>query len=364
MVTSAYQFVLALYRDDGSPLGEAPMLPDFEPAMNCAEFEGVRRGQLPAVLGAVGGTVEPIWDEQLREPFIGGFRVTAVAGGGETAAGDFPVSCFAGLAQRASSQCVKAGTLKPGDKFYYVVMAFRREAGPEIPPAAEEPPGAIVAEEIGQPLRLIRSPMGAFARGSSPSGQGRPEDFRVFIPKRILDETAQLVHDAGAMEVGGVLIGHLHRDITVSTDVFLEITAQIPGRHVRSELTRLVFTAETWAAARGAVELRGRREIWAGWWHAHSYLKQLQGKDGDGGRARDSSAAAFMSTEDIALHRTLFARAYSVALVVSSTREDITWSLFGWRDGMVASRSFDMLQASPSETPLTADAPAAEKVGT
>ena len=363
MVTSGYQYVLALYREDGTSLGEASMPPDFEPAMNCAEFDGVRREELPAVLGAAGGTVEPIWDGQLREPFINGFRMTAAADGGETAAREFPVTYFAGLAQQASSQCVKGGTLKAGDRFFYVVTALRRETGSEIPPAAAEPPGAIVAEKIGQPLRLIRSPMGAFAKGSSPSGRGHADDLRVFIPRRVLDETAQLAADAGAMEVGGILIGHLHRDIGDSKDVFLEITAQIPCRYARSELTRLVFTPETWAAARGAVELRGRREIWAGWWHAHSYLKELQGKDGGGGGSRDSSSAAFMSTEDVALHRALFARAYSVALVVSSTREDVTWSLFGWRDGMVESRSFDILRAAPSETPLTADEAAAERVG-
>jgi hypothetical protein len=48
----------------------------------------------------------------------------------------------------------------------------------------------------------------------------------------------------------------------------------------------------------------------------------------------------------VALHRAVFPRAYSVALVISDGCEDAgrpIWRLFGWRQGMLMARGFHVL---------------------
>ena len=49
----------------------------------------------------------------------------------------------------------------------------------------------------------------------------------------------------------------------------------------------------------------------------------------------------FFSSQDLALHRTVFPRAYSLGLVVSdSYAHGLTYPLFGWRNGMVQERAY------------------------
>ena len=49
----------------------------------------------------------------------------------------------------------------------------------------------------------------------------------------------------------------------------------------------------------------------------------------------------FLSADDRALHRAVFPRAYSLALVVTDAgRGDPTFALFGWREGVLERRGF------------------------
>ena len=69
-----------------------------------------------------------------------------------------------------------------------------------------------------------------------------------------------------------------------------------------------------------------------------------------------SMAGDFLSEPDRVLHRTVFPRGYSVALVVNLiTAAEHTYSLFGWREGLLQTRGFHRLSAPPPITRMASN---------
>jgi hypothetical protein len=155
------------------------------------------------------------------------------------------------------------------------------------------------------------------------------------------------------VETGGVLVGRLRRDggpHAAPAALFVEITAQVPAPHTQAQSTKLTFTAETWAAVQAAITLRRQGELMLGWWHFHPDFCRLRRCPAER-RAGCAGASPFFSAEDVHLHATCFPSAYHVALLVSdSTPDGMSWSLFGWSQGMVTARSFHVLADSPTAT--------------
>jgi hypothetical protein len=167
----------------------------------------------------------------------------------------------------------------------------------------------------------------------------------LFIPQRVLAEAKALSKEAGAKETGGILIGHLGRDSQLP-EIFAQVTAQIPARHTEASLTSLTFTSETWTAVRNALDLRRKGELMLGWWHSHPVREWCKDCSAESQKAC-AMAVDFFSAHDHALHRTVFPRAYSVALVVNDLSEnDATFSMFGWRRGLLESRGFHLTGAT------------------
>ena len=163
----------------------------------------------------------------------------------------------------------------------------------------------------------------------------------VFIPQTVLDEMQEHAHTAGAKETGGIFIGSLSRD-AASNDILAEVSAEIPARHALSELHSLTFTAEVWTEVRAALALRRKRnELMLGWWHSHSYLKEVC-KDCRRRKEKTcNTSAVFMSEKDRLVHRTVFNRAFNIAMVIGeSPCHGMEYGLFGWRNGTVQKRAF------------------------
>jgi hypothetical protein len=126
------------------------------------------------------------------------------------------------------------------------------------------------------------------------------------------------------------------------------VTGQIPARNTEADLTTLRFTAETWTQVQSTLDLRGREEIMLGWWHSHpkqAWCKQCP----DDKQADCQLLCDFFSAHDRRLHRAVFPRAYSIALVVNDMADGHTYSLFGWRKGQIELRGFHLAR-DPSET--------------
>jgi proteasome lid subunit RPN8/RPN11 len=227
-------------------------------------------------------------------------------------------------------------------------MAF-----PEAPPAAAAPQGRFALEEVPLPLVLKYSGLEGFYSRSVSCGDSDPQDIPVFIPQKILDEADTLTRQSPAIEVAAVLIGHVHRD-TAKGELFLEVTAQIPARNSQGTALKVTFGPETYQAAQGAIALRGHGEQWLGWFHSHPASSWCNPQCSPESRAQCPLQKVFFSADDCDVHRTLFQKAHSIALLVTNTDAGLLHALFSWRNGLIVQRGFHILDGQ--QTPQTAAA--------
>jgi hypothetical protein len=249
----------------------------------------------------------------------------------------FATTYFRSQAQAAARRFVDSGELKQGEEFEYCVLAIPRQPGAQAPPRF-----SLTQREI--PLPIKPASLERLMGKALLFGTENAHDLPVFFHWRVLEEASILTRKAGAMETGGVLIGHVCRDADLP-ELFLEITALIPAR-AKGELTRLSFTPDTWTDVQAAVDRRNRDGIWLGWFHSHSFYRQRQEKIEAQDASARPAATPFLSDEDRRLHRICFARAFGIALLVTdSPQSGMSWTTFGWRSGVLARRAYHVLHA-------------------
>jgi proteasome lid subunit RPN8/RPN11 len=340
MATNEYRYVIELFSEDDTPIGQASVNIDWGPAEEWAKFQTVRRGMLAGEEAGRVASIEPLWLPKTGAPYMEGFRVNVATQTGEVAT-DFGTAYFKGLASQATSHFVESGRLQTGDQVRYVATAFRQDSEPANGGSRLR----FTTEEVSSSLAMKNSSLANVLTRSTLHGAVCANDVPVFVPQRVLDEASALSRDAEAKETGGILIGHLNRDSTVP-DVFVEVTAQIHARHTEADLTKLTFTADTWTEVQAAIDLRRRGEIMLGWWHSHPVREWC--KDCAPERQRVCRMAAdFFSAHDQALHRTVFPSAYNIALV-ANVGANLTFSAFGWREGVLEPRGFHIRRAEDS----------------
>jgi hypothetical protein len=351
-----HHFALHLYKQDDSPLGRAGQEIDWQPALEWCHLQGIRKGKLPPMFNIGSYEIEPVWDAAIGKPFMSAFRTLITADdGSEGFSADFPITYFTGLALKASEGYVKTGQLEPGDRFRYRVTA-----SPERPASEAETsrPRAFSVREVPKPIPLGSKSLRRLRKESAPFEGEEETDMPVFISNHVLEEACSRTRQAGAHEVGGILLGHLHRD-TESTEVLAEITAEIPIPTVQSRLYSLSITAEAWEQVRRAIRLRNKQEMMLGWWHSHSYMKEvckeckhLEDKSCD-------HTAVYLSEKDVGLHRAAFSRAYAVALVLGDTPcAGLNFGMFGWGQVGMSRRGFRILHAGQTRAQATKNSPA------
>jgi proteasome lid subunit RPN8/RPN11 len=341
-----YQYAIEYLSQDGERLGSVPVEPDWGPARECAQFLAIRKGIIPPVFRDGTGSIEPVWDSECGAPFLSAARVVVAAeAGDETVSEEVPsVPYFLRLAQAGSAAMIERGLLERGEVYRYKVCAYP-SAAPGAGPRESEA-GAFSVEEIFESLPLEARPIEPFLASATAWGSDSdPSDMRVFIPQHVMDAVVAKSREVGEVETGGMLVGKLHRCAS-SPEIFLEVTAQIPAAHTEPQAARLTFTVDSWAAVQAAIELRDRDELMCGWWHFHPDFCR---KCPEERRRGCVLSRPFFSLEDIHMHRTIFPRAFHIALLVSDHgRESLDVSLFGWRHGMVVSRGCDVLGAAGS----------------
>jgi hypothetical protein len=347
MMMERYRYALEICKEDDVVLGQVPVEPDFEPALEWARFQWIRQTGAAVPTTGVGRLlIEPVWDVERGAPYLSGFRVVSPGPDEEVASVEFPATYLtthlSSEARRASADFVKKGQLQAGEVFRYRVFALRTEKARARPETGTE----IVVEEIDRPLPLTEQAMHPFVEVSVARGELAVDDLPVFIPQGVLDEAKGLARQAGEIEVGGVLVGRLCSD-PVTRGLFVEITAQLPARHTVANATKLTFTPETWADIDGVLELRGRDELKVSWWHYHpNFCRNCPAE----ARARCTFSSEFFSAEDVHLHRTCFGRAFNVAFLISDLEDrGLVWSCFGWRRGVVTPRGFHVTGVDRSE---------------
>jgi proteasome lid subunit RPN8/RPN11 len=340
MLHIGHRFLLELFREGGARLGQARIDPDFEPAREWSFFLGLQDEKLSPEAACRPASVIPLWHDGLGEPYVRGFRVEIGADSSMPFSVEFDTEYFRPLAFRASSEFVQEGLLEAAGTFQYVACAF-----PEPPKAAAR---SFFARELPAPLPIREGALADFLPRSSPDHTFSEPSLAmpVFLPSHVLEETEELASRAGENETGGILIGHLCRDAERRL-LFVEVTAQVSARHVRADSESLTFTAQTWTDVRAVLELRRSAELMVGWWHSHP-VRLWCAKCPIERQKICRLSRDFLSEQDRRLHRTIFPRAYSVALVINDTAfGPMTHSLFSWDRGRIVSRPFHVIGTAP-----------------
>jgi hypothetical protein len=349
-----YRFVLELRKRDGTPLAQAPVAADWEPAWEAARFLVLRRFPNAAIGADTVAELRPDWHEKLGQPYISAVEVALqVPGAGELSC-RIPNSYLKSLAGEASAPFVGKGSLQAGEHFEYLVTAFpSAPAGRGI----AQPRARFEVVEVSTPLPLKSSCLEDYQARSFPFGDHNEEDIPVFIPQTVLEDVEHLTRDAAGLETASILIGHLHRD-RLGGELFLEVTAQIPARNSQSTSTKVTFGPETWNAVRAALALRRENEQWVGWFHSHPATFWCNPKCTPEDRAHCPLQRSFFSADDCDVHRTVFSKAFQIALLVTTTDAGLQRALFSWRNGIIVQRGFHIMGnkggLNPAVTPVTA----------
>jgi hypothetical protein len=350
-----FRYVLELQKRDGTSLGQVPVAADWEPALEAARFLAQRRFPRAAIRADALAELRPVWHEELGQPYISAVEVALHAPGTDELSCRVPKSFFKSFASDASVPLVKKGLLQAGEIFHYLVTAF--PSPPETPNTAQ-PRARFEVEEVPTPLPLKSSSLEDFNARSVAAGEQDEEDVPVFIPQEILAEVDQLTRDAAAVETASILIGHIHRDQS-GGELFLEVTAQIPTSNSQATALKVTFGPETWNAVHSAIALRNGNEQWVGWFHSHPAAAWCNPKCSPESRAQCPLQRSFFSADDCDVHRTVFSKAFHIALLVTNTDAGLQHALFSWRNGVIVQRGFHILGNTGEQNPAVAPIAAA-----
>jgi len=351
VTTSRYRYQLEILKYDYTPVGQLPITPDWQPAIEWARLGAIRAGS-PIGVVAASGTVDPIWNSEAGQPYISGFKVSV---DGEPArASEFEITYWRSLARAAAATLIEKKVLLDGEQFRYRVAAFPRTDAPSSRGKLDSG-----VTEVAPDLQLSEGNLADMVAAGSPVGAINPSDPPVFIPSQLIREAVKMKAEAQATETGSVLIGRLCIDRRgPAAELFAVVTAHVPARYTSNELTRMTFTADTWADVHNAISLRGAGEVMLAWFHTHPTRHFCTCEDCD--RSRCSLNTDFFSLDDQLLHRSVFPRAWTSALVISDVMDESgTWtdscSLFGWRDGAIVERGFYEFDPDRADRVATTD---------
>ncbi len=338
MLTFPYRFAVALFRKDGSYLGSVPAQIDWQPVLEWARFHFQRLGELPLDDGKGSASVLPLWEHTVGEPYCRGYRVEIERERQRPVNAEFPTTHFAAIASAAASVYVERQLLREGESYTYVLVAH-------LAPEERPEPGGLAVTNASPRLPVRDAPLGSLQDRSKPAGVIDYADMPVFVSSQVLREMAGETAAKRGIETGGILIGNLLRD-RLAGEIFAEVTAQIPAEHTSGTQVKLSFTAQTWAAAEAALRLRGRGEIYLGYWHSHPVRSWCQARECSLEKQKTCRLAKdFFSADDEAVMRAAFPRAYNIAIVANDTAfTDLTFSMFGNREGLLQPRGYCILE--------------------
>jgi proteasome lid subunit RPN8/RPN11 len=251
-----------------------------------------------------------------------------------------PPGCLTANSSEMLERLVAAGYLASADDVTLLVTAW----------PSDQVPDTLACREAEVDLPLRNGSLGAMLERSTQIGPQNAADMPLFVPAGVLAEIAEAARRATPLEIGGVLIGHLH---CAEEGFFTEITAAVPAIEAVSSETELRFTPDAWAAVRAAVDLRRSDELILSWYHSHAVRSAAFGKCAQCPPEKQRQcpvATALFSRQDRFLHKTVYLRAFSTALVANDLADGVVFSCFGWRDAVVAQRGFHQIERGESQS--------------
>jgi hypothetical protein len=337
-LSNHYHWFAELSNTSGQPIGEFAISPDWMTAWEWSHLCAIRSGVLPASSHCAAATVMPVWNSQSGQPRVDGFQV--LFDGLDRNFGIIPLNFFDTPVNRLSNKLIERGTLSHGELFTFRICAYTSQTFAAATNGDDDPS----IEPISTPLPIRAGGLAAMQSGTTAvSGPATcADDMPVFIPQQVLDEVEAQARGV-EVETGGVLIGELHRDTNTGA-LFSSVNAFIPARHTIADRYSLKFTADTWADVDAAIALRNQGEIPLGWAHHHPFFCAQCPQEN---RRLCSMSRPFFSDADRIAHRTAFAKAWQVALLLSFVGEkEPHRDLFGWHQGMIKPRGFSIIPSS------------------
>jgi proteasome lid subunit RPN8/RPN11 len=339
----SYQYRLEFFRiRGGERVHELPLArTDFDRAIEATFFDALRRGRFTDYAPPLPrARIEPRFARE-GTPDARGFRVVLPLPDGGEQTRDFPADFFDPRALRLGAELVRSRRVPNNSMLLYQLTAY---LDGDDEPAARGIRFALEPESIDVPIRS-GSLRGHGAREAW--DHPRAEEMPVLIPRRVIDEAIEEAARAPAREVGGALLGHLRRDEAMG-DLFLEVTCQVPAEETTATEVSVTFTPATWARVREVIEVRGAGEIFVGWVHSHPFGLCAECPAKPPPECVDK--VLFFSSDDEFLMEQLFPRPFMVGLL--SAREPRLRAalghepvrLFGWRDGAIVQRGFDVIE--------------------
>jgi proteasome lid subunit RPN8/RPN11 len=322
----------------GALLGQFPAKLDFVPAAEWGRFTALCRWLNPKSAAEAEIHIQPLWHATAGAPYVEGLRVTARTDTMPTITADIPNSFFKPGAMRIGDALVDQKKLESGELFTYAVLAF-----PASDDQGARAPDPLEIEDVPVPTALTPGSINDELERSIAFGDVGSGLIPVFVPQGVIDEVLALTERAKNVEVGAVLIGQMHQDRSTQ-ELFLKVTAQIPARHTLSESTRLSFTADTWAAAQAALDLRRSAEQIVGFFHNHP-ARYFCNKDcSPEAKEQCPFNTPFFSRADCDLHRVAFWQPHCIALLVTNTFSGMKLTMYGWDRAVITQRGFHIVK--------------------
>lgn len=138
----------------------------------------------------------------------------------------------------------------------------------------------------------------------------------IYIRERAIDHVIDYFQTNLEQELGGFLLGGLHKD----RKVYVEVRDFLPATDTKSHAVSLTFTHKTWSMLTRQVEERFPKELVLGWAHTHPSL------------------GIFLSSYDVFIHKHFFSQPWHIAMVVDPVKRKM--GFFQWQQGKVASCGF------------------------
>lgn len=346
-----FQFRLEFADDQGQVVASEPLIPgDFHRAVAETCFAGFREGVFPSYApDPEFALVEPVFRRDGPPERTEGFRVTLRTPGLPEYSREFGAGYVGTRAGRIKARIVRDRKLGDDATLYYTLAAYLDEAS--IPPRR--------SQLLSEPAE-VRLPLGAGRREAiapreewdSPS----PDDLPVVIPHSVLQEACEEASAHPGREIGGLLIGQLHRHGDSTTkqpggQMFLEVTCLVSGEGTTpATATSVTFTPESFARARELIRLRakpGREgEIIVGWYHSHPF--RFCDKCPLPVPPECLQKVLFYSSDDLNVMESAFGQPYHVGLLaaieprIEGAIGHLPVKLYGWRNGETVARGFEV----------------------
>ena len=176
--------------------------------------------------------------------------------------------------------------------------------------------------EIIGDLQIVQPVESAPPMGSAQAmGVIKPEDMRIFLPKRVLEEIWHYSTSRTDVEVGGMLVGSLRSYRGVN---WIDIKGYLQVREAVQNAASWRMTHDACAAAERERDSRFNDQIFVGWHHTHPRY------------------GVFLSSTDMFTCRSYFNLQWMVALVVDPCAEEL--GFFQWKNGRMEQCGFYFTQ--------------------